>query len=60
MKLLEKISQISEHLPKPSFDGEVNRMFGANPRALLDTDNQTLKIAYETLFKKLVGQQSET
>ena len=42
------------------FDGEVNRMFGANPSALLDTDNQTLKIAYEILFKKLVGQQSET
>lgn len=42
------------------FDGEVNRMYGANPRALLETDNQTLKIAYETLFEKLVRQQSET
>lgn len=36
------------------FDGEVNRMFGENPRALSTTDLEVLQDAYETLYQKLV------
>ena len=36
------------------FDGEVNRMFGSNPRGLMDSDNQILRQAYEALYKHLV------
>lgn len=40
-------------------DGEVNRMFGANPRELTKTDLETIGIAYNLLFKKLVEHNME-
>ena len=51
----EKIISFLGYYRSRVFDGEVNRMFGSNPRSLLESDYKTLKIAYETLYQKLVN-----